>query len=84
MSVLEQFKDQPVHSRDGKDHWYVLTDKRGSLEVLSHPVSEIETLLEGTEFKHMAGQIPRFDKPATQGKWKNPLAKKLEKTDGKS
>ncbi len=81
MSILEHFKDQPVHQRDGIDHWYVLTDKYGAVEVCAVPIAEIETFLEGTAFAHKAGMIPRFNKPATQGKWTNPLA---NKTDGKS
>lgn len=75
MSILEHFKNQSTHIRDGKDSWFVIINKSGAIEVLSIPVAEIETFLEGTTFQHLAGMIPRFDKLPT---------KKTEKAHGKS
>lgn len=76
MTIFEHFKGQPVHIRDGKESWFLITNKSGAVEVLSMPVTEIEAFLDGTTFQHLAGMIPRFDKPISK--------KKLEKINGKS
>lgn len=63
MSIYEHFKDQPVHQNEGKDCWYVLTDKDGPLALHHIPISEMDKFLEGTTFVRMAGEIARFDRP---------------------
>lgn len=63
-SKIEHFKDQSPHMRDGVANWYVLTDiKTGTLEVYTVPTTDVDSFLEGTEFTHMSGLIPRFDAP---------------------
>lgn len=71
MDIMEHFKSQPPHTRDGVERLFVMANKNGGNEVFSVPVSEISTFLEGTTFSHFAGLIPRFTK--TKGMWKNPL-----------
>lgn len=81
MSILEHFKDQLVHIKNGVEHFYVLTDKNdGKLEILLVPTTEIEAFLEGTIYDHSAGSIPRFNKPRRSKSLKPSLAK----TDGNS
>jgi hypothetical protein len=83
MSILEHFAAQHVDTRGDKENLLVMTDVKGQLAVLSVPKDELETLLATTTFDHMAGNIPRFNKPRIKGKWKNPL-KKEDGEDGQS
>lgn len=76
MSIdLEERFQQTTHTRDGVERWFVITDKTGPLQVHSIAKTEMEQFLEGLEFRHLVGQIPRFYNPIKQGKWKNPLEK---------
>lgn len=72
---IKHFETQTPHLCNGVPCWYVMVDKAGPVEVHHVATTEVTKFLEGTTFLHVAGQIPRFEKPRKQGKWKNPLKK---------
>jgi hypothetical protein len=68
-SATDRFRDQPTHLRQGRPHWYVLSDKMAGqnglkeLEVYSVPVDEVEEWLVGQTFiGRTTGTIPQFRK----------------------